>query len=299
MNFAGLYDMPATDIARQMYFNVGGSHGFMRWGIYIFMFAALIYLGITLYRRIRIWRQGVGELRTDFPEKRIVAFIKYVIFQAKVLRESYAGIFHVSLFWGFIGLFIVTLIIVVQEDLTELFFHTKFIYGNFYLIWSLAGDLFGAVVIIGLGMAIYRRYRLKPSRLDTKMIDTFALTLITFIIFTGFFNEAMRIAITDFPKFEVWSPFGYALAHAFSWISKPTLETMHYVNWWLHMVAAFSFIGLVGTDKLGHVAITMLNVYYQNLDNESTKTKYSMKPISPEVFETAESFGVGSVEQFT
>lgn len=119
MNFAGLYDMPATDIARQMYFNVGGPHGFMRWGIYIFMFAAFIYLGITLYRRIRIWRQGVGELRTDFHEKRIYAFLKYVIFQAKVLRESYAGIFHVSLFWGFIGLFIVTLIIVVQEDFTS------------------------------------------------------------------------------------------------------------------------------------------------------------------------------------
>ncbi len=299
MNFAGLYDMPATDIARQMYFNVGGPHGFMRWGIYIFMFAALIYLGITLYRRIMIWRQGVGELRTDFHEKRIYAFFKYIIFQAKVLRESYAGIFHVSLFWGFIGLFIVTLIIVVQEDFTELFFHTKFIYGNFYLVWSLAGDLFGAVVLVGLGMAIYRRYKMKPSRLDTKMIDTFALVLITFIILSGFFNEAMRIAITDFPVFEVWSPFGYVLAYAFSWIGKPALETMHYVNWWLHMISAFSFIGLVGSDKLGHIATTMLNVYFQNLDNESAKTKYSMKPISPETFETAESFGVGSVEQFT
>ncbi|RPI95468.1 MAG: 4Fe-4S dicluster domain-containing protein [Spirochaetales bacterium] len=299
MNFAGLYDMPATDIARQMYFNVGGPHGFMRWGIYIFMFAALIYLGITLYRRIIIWRQGVGEIRTDFHEKRIYAFFKYIIFQAKVLRESYAGIFHVSLFWGFIGLFIVTLIIVVQEDFTELFFHTKFIYGNFYLIWSLAGDLFGMVVLLGLGMAIYRRYKVKPSRLDNKMIDTFALALITFIILTGFFNEAMRIAITDFPVFEVWSPFGYIMAYAFSWIGKPALETMHYVNWWLHMVSAFSFIGLVGSDKLGHVTTTMLNVYFQNLDNENTKTKYSMKPISPETFETAESFGVGSVEQFT
>ncbi|HSV96185.1 MAG TPA: heterodisulfide reductase-related iron-sulfur binding cluster [Spirochaetota bacterium] len=299
MNFAGLYDMPATDIARQMYFNVGGPHGFMRWGIYIFMFAAFIYLGITLYRRIIIWRQGVGELRTDFHEKRIYAFFKYVIFQAKVLRESYTGIFHVSLFWGFIGLFIVTAIIVVQEDITELFFHTKFIYGNFYLIWSLAGDLFGGIVLVGLVMAIYRRYKVKPSRLDTKMIDTFALALITFIVLTGFFNEAMRIAITDFPVFEVWSPFGYALAHAFSWIGRPALETMHYVNWWLHMVSAFSFIGLIGSDKLGHVATTMLNVYFQNLDNENENTKYSMQPISPATFETAESFGVGSVEQFT
>ncbi len=299
MNLAALYNMPASEITRESYFNVGGMHGFMRWGVYIFMIAAFTYLAITLVRRILVWRQGKGELRTDFHEKRILAFIKYVILQVKILRESYAGIFHVSLFWGFIGLFIVTLILLVQEDLTELFFHTKFIYGNFYLIWSLFGDLFGMVVLAGLLMALYRRYRMKPSRLDTKPIDTFALALIGFIIITGFFNEAMRIAITDFPAFEVWSPFGYTLAYAFSWIGKPGLETMHYVNWWLHMIAAFSLIGLVGSDKLGHIAITMLNVYFQNLDNEDQKTKYAMKVIPPSEFETAESFGVGSVEQFT
>ncbi len=299
MNFAALYNMPPTEIARQMYFNVGGSHGFMRWGIYIFMFAAFIYLGITFVKRVLIWRQGKGELRTDFHEKRIVAFIKYVVLQIKILRESYAGLMHVSFLWGFVGLFIVTLIIVVQEDFTELFFHTNFIYGNFYLIWSLFGDLFGVIVLAGLVMAFYRRYKLKPSRLDTKMIDTFALVLITIIIVSGFFNEAMRIAITDFPKFEVFSPFGYVLAHAFGWMSKPTLEVMHYVNWWLHMVMAFSFIGLVASDKLGHIAVSTLNVYFQNLDNESSKTKYAMKPIAPAEFETAESFGVGSVEQFT
>ncbi|TAL37392.1 MAG: 4Fe-4S dicluster domain-containing protein [Spirochaetes bacterium] len=299
MNFAGLYDMPATDIARQMYFNVGGSHGFMRWGIYIFMFAAFIYLGITLYRRISVWRKGKGELRTDFPEKRLWAFMKYVLLQAKILRESYAGIFHISLFWGFIGLFIVTMIIVVQEDFTELFFHTAFIYGNFYLIWSLCGDLFGGVVFLGLLMAIYRRYKVKPSRLDTRPIDTFALSLITFIIVTGFLNESLRIAITGYPKFEIWSPFGYALAHLFVWADESWLRVVHYINWWLHMISAFSFIGLVATDKIGHVAITMLNVYFQNLDNEDKGTKYSMKVIPPAEFETAESFGVGSVEHFT
>lgn len=299
MDLAGLYNMPATDVAREMYFNVGGPHGFMRWGIYIFMFAAFIYLGVALVKRILVWRQGKGELRTDFHEKRIMAFIKYVIFQVKVLRESYAGIFHASLFWGFAGLFVVTLIIVAQEDFTELFFHTKFIYGNFYLIWSFFGDFFGFVVLVGCIMAIYRRYVMKPSRLDTKPIDTFALVLITFIIVSGFLNEALRIAITDFPKFEIWSPFGYALAHLFGWASKPVLETSHYINWWLHMLTAFAFIGLVASDKLGHVAITMLNIYFQNLDNEDANTKYAMKVISPAEFETAESFGVGSVEEFT
>ena len=228
-----------------------------------------------------------------------MAVIKYVFLQGKIVRETYAGIMHAALFFGFAGLFIVTMIIVAQEDFTELFFHTKFIYGNFYLIWSLFGDLFGLMVIGGLIMAFYRRYKIKPTRLDTKPIDTFALVLIAVIIFSGFLNEALRIAITGFPKFEVWSPVGYAFAHLFGWAGRSSLEIGHYINWWLHMVAAFSFIGLVASDKLGHVLISSLNVYYQNLKNEDPKTKFTVPVISPAEFETAESFGVGQVEHFT
>jgi len=299
MSLSSLYDLPVDQITRESYFNVGGMHGFMRWGVYIFLIIAGIYILYSLIQKVRIWRKGKPELRTDFHEKRIIALIKYVFFQKKILWEKYAGIMHASLFYGFVGLFIVTLILLVQEDVTELFFHFKFLVGDTYLLWSLAGDVFGVAVIVGLVMAFWRRYKVKPSRLDTKPIDTFALVLISFIILTGFLNESLRIAITDFPEFEVWSPVGYTLAHLFGWISIPTLEITHYINWWLHMISAFTFIGLIATDKLGHVLITMLNVYFQNLDNESPKTKFAMPIISPQEFETAESFGVGTVEHFT
>jgi Fe-S oxidoreductase/nitrate reductase gamma subunit len=299
MSLSSLYDLPVDQITRESYFNVGGMHGFMRWGVYIFLIIAGVYILYSLIQRVRIWRKGKPELRTDFHEKRIIALLKYVFLQKKVLREKYAGIMHASLFYGFVGLFIVTFIILIQEDVTELFFHFKFLVGDAYLLWSLAGDVFGVAVIVGLVMAFWRRYKVKPSRLDTKPIDTFALVLISFIILTGFLNESLRIAITGFPTFEVWSPVGYTLAHLFGWISIPTLEVTHYINWWLHMIGAFTFIGLIATDKLGHVLITMLNVYFQNLDNESPKTKFAMPIISPQEFETADSFGVGTVEHFT
>ncbi len=300
MDLAGMFNVPAHEITREFYFNVGGPHGFMRWGIYIFMFAAVFYLIFTIIKRVRIWRQGKGELRTDYPEKRILAVIKYALLQWKLLREKYAGIMHASIFFGFVVLFIVTMIIVVQEDLTGLFFHYHFIHGNFYIIWSLFGDIFGVVVLAGLAMAIYRRYVTRPSRLDTKPIDTFALVLITLIILSGFFNEAMRIAITEFPVFEkLASPIGYALAVPFSYINLTALKNMHYVNWWFHMLAAFSFIGLVATDKIGHIAISTINVYYGNLENESPDTKYGLSVIDPAEFEVAESFGVTNVEEYT
>jgi len=300
MSIADSFGMASYDVTREFYFNVGGPHGFMRWGIYIFMFAAIFYLVYTVVKRVKIWRQGKGELRTDFPEKRIIAVIKYAFLQAKIFKEKYAGIMHGSIFFGFVVLFIVTMIIVVQEDLTGLFFNYHFIHGDFYIIWSLFGDVFGVVVLAGLIMAIYRRYFVKPARLDTKPTDTFALALITFVVITGFFNESMRIVLTDFPVFEkVASPFGYALAIPFSIFSDSVLRTAHYINWWFHMLAAFSFIGLIASDKLGHILVSFFNIYYGNLDNESAKTKYAMPVINPTEFETAESFGVSKVEEFT
>ncbi|HNW30159.1 MAG TPA: respiratory nitrate reductase subunit gamma, partial [Spirochaetota bacterium] len=256
------------------------------------MFIAFFYLAYSVIQRVLIWRKGQPELRTDYPEKRILAVIKYVILQAKILRESFAGIMHASLFFGFVALAGVTFFIFVKDDFTELFFHWNFIIGNFYLIWSLVADLAGAVVLVGLGMAIYRRYVTKPTRLDTKPIDTFALVLISIIIVTGFTSEAMRIALSNFPEWEVWSPFGYVLAYFFSLFSDSTLRVMHQFSWWIHMLGAFIFIGLVGSDKLGHVVISSLNVYYGNIGNENPKTKFALNVIDPAVFEVAESFGV-------
>lgn len=299
MKFAGSYGVPLEEISRESFFNIGGPHGFMRWGLYIFMFIAFFYLAYTVIQRVLIWRKGQPELRTDFPEKRILAVFKYVILQAKILRESFAGIMHAALFFGFVALAGVTFFIFVKDDFTELFFHWNFITGNFYLIWSLVGDLAGGVVLVGLGMAFYRRYVTKPTRLDTKPIDTFALVLITIIIITGFTSEAMRIALSNFPEWEVWSPFGYVLAYFFSLFSDSTLRVMHQFSWWIHMLGAFIFIGLVGSDKLGHVVISSLNVYYGNINNESPKTKYVLSVIDPAVFEVAESFGVSKVEEYT
>ena len=93
-------------------------------------------------------------------------------------------------------------------------------------------------------MAIYRRYITKPDRLDTKATDSFALILILLIIITGFTNEAMRIAITKFPVFEVFSPVGYVLAYPFALLSVPVLKILHYINWWVHMLAAFVLLAL-------------------------------------------------------
>ena len=68
MDFAALYDVPASLITRESFFNIGGHQGFWRWGIYIFVLLVGVYLAYTLINRIMTWRNGQSELRFDQPE---------------------------------------------------------------------------------------------------------------------------------------------------------------------------------------------------------------------------------------
>ncbi len=296
---APAFDRPVTEVTRELFFNVGGPHGFMRWGIYLFFFAALAYLVYSGRQRLRLWRAGGTELRTDHPGRRLLMVGRHVLLQAKIVRERYAGIMHAALFYGFLTLFGVTLVIFVEEDITAPLFGVTFLHGTFYLLWSLVADLGGVVLLLGVGMAAYRRYGVRPARLDSRPTDGVALLLLAFIAASGFAGEALRIAISGLPRFEVYSPVGYLLAHLLVGTSESTLRAVHATNWWLHMLASFLCIALMTTGKLGHILLSALNVYFGNLDNERPATKYAAAVIDPAEFETAESFGVAQVEELS
>ena len=83
MKFAGLYDLPASAITRESFFNIGGPHGFWRWGIYLFVISVSVYLIYTLINRVLVWSNGKKELRFDYPEKRVWGLIKYGLLQWK------------------------------------------------------------------------------------------------------------------------------------------------------------------------------------------------------------------------
>ena len=193
MDLAKLYSdaYNASDITRESFFNIGGPHGFMRWGVYILMVIAFGYLAFTLIQRVRVWRQGKDELRTDYPEKRIWAVVKYVFLQLKIMRESYAGIMHAAFFFGFAGLFAVTMLIMIQDDFTELFFHYRFLTGNFYIYWSLFADLCGLVVLLGVSWPSGAVTRPGPRDLTRRRMDTFALVLITVISCYRFYHRSL------------------------------------------------------------------------------------------------------------
>ena len=64
------------------------------------------------------------------------------LFQARTFKESYAGIFHGLIFFGF-----VVLMFGAAVDATQFHFSLPFFHGPFYLWFSLFMEIFGLAVL--------------------------------------------------------------------------------------------------------------------------------------------------------
>ena len=216
--------------------------------------------------------------------------------QWKTFRDPYPGIMHGLIFFGFL-----VLLFGAAFDATE--FHITeplgwaFLRGSFYLVFSFLMDLFGLAVLIGVLLAIDRRYIRRPDRLgyqgkpDNTPDDAIALLLILGIIVTGFIIEALRIHVTN-PPWEVWSFVGWLLAKAFVGVDPGTAKILHKATWWTHTFIALGFIAYIPYSRLMHIITTPANHFMASLQPVG-----HIEPIRD--FENAESFGVGKLEEFT
>jgi len=147
-------------------------------------------------------------------------------------------------------------------------------------------------------MAIDRRYIKKPDRLgykgkmDNRPEDAIVLLLILAIMVTGFLIEGLRIASFNYPTFEMWSFVGYLTALTFQGVNVETLKGLHKFMWWFHTFIALSFIAYIPYSRLLHIVTSPVNQFMKTLKPVGT-----IEPIRD--FETAETFGVGKLEEFT
>jgi Fe-S oxidoreductase len=275
--------MNPSEATREVLWNI--SHAWI-------MYAALVpTLGIAaygVYRRVQNWRRGLPIHRFDRPKERLLHLWRHALLQKRNLRQRYAGVFHALIFWGFVTLTIATTVVMIHHD-----FGLPIMKGRFYLYFqSLFVDLLGALAIIGVAMAGYRRWFCKPRKLVYTDEASWILMLAAIILVTGFLLEGWRIVATQ-DEWGAWSPVGAAVGLvSASVFSIETLRQLHLVFWWLHLALVFGFIAWAPYTKMLHPLTSMLNIYAADLGPIGA----SLKKID---FEKAESFGVNRLEQFT
>lgn len=239
------------------------------------------------YRKIKYWKLGQSESRSDRVGERIKSALVYALGHGRILKEAYPGIMHLLIFVGFALLFIGTAVVSFDYDVWGLIFgQSSFLIGDFYTVFSLILDIAGVAAIIGILIALYRRYVQKPDRLNNLLDDGVILIWLLFILVTGFFVEAARIASTN-PEWAKWSFAGYAL----SGLCSENSVFWHRILWLVHIVASFGFIAYIPFSKLAHIFTSSANTYLRSFE-----PKGALKPID---IENSEVFGVGKINDFT
>ncbi len=278
---------------REFYWNVG--HGVL---IPMFTFtaitAAVLVYGFLM--RLRIYRKGKPLPRLDHLPTRILRLFNRGLVQLRVMIVKAPGITHALQFWGMLLLLLGTIIVMVQVDFTQPLFNFKFIYGTFYLAFSLVLDIAGAVVAVMLAGFLIRRFIYRPKGLATTRDDYIIYGLLFAILITAYLIEGARMAVTEInqdPYLALFSPVGLLVARLLSGLSETALREMHKILWWVHFFLALGLIAAIPFTKLRHLFTTPVNYLFADL-----REKGSLATINLEAADV-DHFGVATVADLT
>ncbi|THE65777.1 4Fe-4S dicluster domain-containing protein [Salinadaptatus halalkaliphilus] len=275
-----------SDVGRETYLGISNVEYAL---FYLLVVITLTVLTYGVYQRFKRYAEGDDDpfARLNDLPNRIAAAAKIVLSNEKQFnRDLYGGLMHSFILWGFLTLLIATLIIGFEQYTTELLFGIVFWEGDFYLAYQFMVDAMGLLFVVGIGMAIYRRYWVKNHRLwgrhTSNEDDIFIWTLFGLGV-GGFLLEGARIYATGMPDHEVVSFVGYGIAIVLQAIDLPTTgaaveatvngveysavsslgynaETLHWLIWWKHSLLAFFFIAWIPYAKPFHMLSSFANV---------------------------------------
>ncbi len=116
------------------------------------------------------------------------AFVTDVLLQRRAFKEDFLRwAMHMLIFWGFT-------LLILMHALGSILMRPLF--SEYYATvnpFMFLRNLFGMMVIVGVGLAVYRRFFAKIPRLRTNAMDAYTIVLVAVILLSGLFLEAVKI----------------------------------------------------------------------------------------------------------
>ncbi len=229
--------------------------------------AVLIFL-YGVYARFAAYARGRPDPRnrlSDFPARIRSATATVLSNENQYDRDLYAGVMHTFVLWGFLVLLVATTILGFDIDLYRPVTGESFWVGEFYLVYQFAVDAFGLLFVVGVGMAIYRRYRNREGRLwgkHTSLEDDAFVWALLLLGVGGFLAEAVGIVGQPARATETVSFVGMAMAAGLRGIglTQAGAETLYGVIWWHHSLLALAFVAWIPYAKPFHMIASFANV---------------------------------------
>jgi Fe-S oxidoreductase len=279
---------------RPMFCNVPG------WGqalIYLVGFLAMAVFAHGVYRHWRVWRGGQPSAparNAVLRRERLGYLLDYVIGQRTTRARRLPGVFHTGVFWGFVLLFIGTALATIDWDVYHLLLDRRLLTGWFYVGYEFVLDTAGFVFLVGLLIAIWRRYIVAPHYVLGAW--DFVIWSLVVVNVTGFLVEGLRLAIAPVDwGWASWVGQGIAdvVARAPEAAVRQHVVAAHFWLYLVHAAAAFLFIAAIPYTNAVHMITTAANAVLRS--TEPIPQGAALLPID---IENAEFFGVGRLAEF-
>ncbi len=184
---------------------------------YVALYTALAIFGIGLIYKISTWfRYKIGTDAQDISTStRILAalkgiiltlfsvkiftvlkvFVLDVLLQVQVLRQDFLRwAMHICIYVGFM---LLLLLHALDNIITPALFENYYSSINPFLFLR---ELLGIVIVLGVAIAVYRRFILKVPRHITSAMDIYAIIILAVIMISGFLHKGTKI--TSYTRYQ-------------------------------------------------------------------------------------------------
>ena len=241
---------------------------------YFLATVTVVVFAYGTYGRFARYAEGSDDWfdRLDDLPGRIASAAKIVASNEKQFnRDLVGGLMHAFILWGFLTLLIATTILFIDEWYRVFTIamgdRQSFWVGDFYLSYQLVTDALGLLFVVGLSVAIWRRYVVRSERLwgkHTDWEDAFLVWSLFALGVGGFLLEGLRI-LGDGGPITAVEPVSFvgtatALGLAAIGMDASMAALVYPVAWWSHALLAFLFIAAIPYAKPFHMLSSFANV---------------------------------------
>jgi nitrate reductase gamma subunit len=242
---------------------------YLRWFLVV-MVASVVAFTFGVVSNVLMWMRGRGLVGT--PESRLMrasakalsfalsrrmarllrVFLKEALYIARLRDLSLFRWFaHFMILGGFVLMFLLDIIVTISLDLLRWEAMISSDGWAKLLVRDMAFEVAGSMMLIGLAMAIGRRFIARPKQLKTEGADVVTLAFLFLVVAGGFVLEGMGIAgrIPGHETHESYSFVGYA----FSLVMPGSAGDYYDQAWLVHGVMSALLIAYIPFSKLFHM----------------------------------------------
>lgn len=242
---------------RIIYWQIGST---AHWIFYVLAAITVVVFLAGMAAYIRVWKKKAPSAEVSFSWDALKRALLDTFLGLRLFRgDIAAGTMHFLIFWGFLILFIGTILMAAHE------YVVSYLTGTFYEVYSLVMEVAGLMLLAGILWALIRRYVQRVPRLERRLEDALVPAWLLLVVITGYIVEGLQLVHLQ-PPWHQWSFVGAWMGLLFS---PAEGKDLYLYAWWVHGLLSLGFIAAIPYTKLFHVLGAPASIYVQDTPIET------------------------------